>query len=189
MSGSANNDSADDVGVLFPDVELEVRDPDTGEDVLLTVREFRLLDGLKAQGEARNLIAELRALVVAGAEPSTEALMAAMAEHADEWLALLARATGRDVAWISRLPDVDGHALGQALWEANHPFFVSRMLAGVSLPIASAASGSRKSSATSSPPATGATSATSPHGSRSARSSSPGAERSGAGGGSPRPSS
>lgn len=171
--------AAEEAGVLFPDVDVEVRDPDTGEALTLTVREFRLLDGLKAQGEAAGLIAALRTLVEDAQAPSMEGVMAVQAAHADEWLALLARATGREAAWLERLPDVDGHALGDALWEANLPFFVSRLLAGVSPPTPGGASESPGSSATSSPPATGATSGRSRSASPSGRSSSPGAAPSG----------
>ncbi|MCY4123516.1 MAG: hypothetical protein OXG72_21620, partial [Acidobacteria bacterium] len=108
----------DDVGILFPDVDVEVTDPDTGEPAALAVREFRLLDGLRAQAEARGLIAALaEAAVAEDDQPNLLDLM--IGECADEWLALLARATGRDAEWLARLSDADGQALANAMWEAN----------------------------------------------------------------------
>ena len=38
--------------VLVPDVDLDVRDPDSGEAVALTVREFRFREGLEPQDAA-----------------------------------------------------------------------------------------------------------------------------------------
>ncbi|MYI73969.1 MAG: hypothetical protein F4057_01110 [Acidobacteria bacterium] len=154
--------AADELDVLFPaELEVTVRDPDDGAAVVLTLREFRLLDGLHAQAEARGLIAALGALG-ADEDMETEALAAVLAEHADEWLALLARATGRDAAWLARLADFDGHALSNALWDTNHPFFLSRMLEAVQRRRARSALASAASLANSSPPATDATSGTSP---------------------------
>lgn len=169
----------DDVGILFPDVELDVRDPDTGETVRLVVREFRLLDGLKAQAQARGLIGAIsEAAAAAGGEPEASgaaALDEAIGAHADEWLALLARATERDPEWLARLKDADGQELAAAMWEANGPFFVRRVVSAV-------AHGRRTgkllrslaSSATSSRTDMDATSATSRDGSPGGRSNSPG---------------
>ena len=156
-----------DLEILFPDVDVEVRDPDTGEPVQLTVSEFRLLDGLRAQVEARGLIAALAdANRAAAGAASTDDVTGAAAEgavigaHAEEWLALLARATGRDVDWLGRLSDGDGRALADAMWEANGLFFVRRIVA--ELMGKGSVLRSLGSSRTSSPPATDATSGTLP---------------------------
>ncbi len=116
----------DELKVLFPDVEIEVRDPDTGEPVVLTVREFRFREGLEAAALARPLIAALEALVPEDAEtalPDPAALDAALGAHADLWLELVARACGRDAAWLARLGDGDAHAVTLAMWGANGGFF------------------------------------------------------------------
>lgn len=170
----AAEEAAADVDVLFPDIKVEVRDPDGGEAVEVDVREFRMLDGLRAQAEARELIVEVARVAAEGdgTEGGAVALEAAIGGRADEWLALLARATGRDAEWLGRLSDRDGQALNVAMWEANGPFFVRRIVAAIR-------DGSKTgdlfaslgSLATSSPQATGETSGTSPDGSRSGKSS------------------
>ena len=56
-------DVAEELAVLFPDVDCTVRDPDTGEPVKLTVRKYRFLEGLEMQVLARPLIAVLADLI------------------------------------------------------------------------------------------------------------------------------
>lgn len=172
MSDAADT-ATQDLEILFPDVDVGVVDPDTRETVALCVREFRLLDGLRAQAEARGLIAALAAAGVAASAADADqdvagaaALDAVIGDHADEWLALLARATGRDAEWLGRLGDHDGRLLADAMWQANGPFFVRRIVAEM-LPGESVLR-SLGSSRTSSPPATDATSGTSPDASPSA---------------------
>lgn len=94
--------------------------PDTGAPATVEVREFRLLDGLKSARIGRGLIRALAA--AAGAEASSEDAEDAMAEHAGEWLALLALATGRDAEWLARLSDANGAVLAAAQWEINGGF-------------------------------------------------------------------
>ena len=116
----------DKLAVLFPDVDLEVSDPDTGEAVMLTVREFRFLEGLEAQALARPLIAALAALTDAEGEiPGAAALDAVVGEHADVWLALTARACGCPVNWLERLTDRDARALQGAMWGGRTALFLS----------------------------------------------------------------
>ena len=120
--------AAEELAVLFPDVEVAVGDPDTGEPVTLTVCEFRFREGLEAQVLARPLIAALAALVDADADlPEATALDAAAGEHADIWLGLTARACGREAGWLERLADQDARALQNAMWEANGLFFIRRV--------------------------------------------------------------
>ena len=155
---------SEDVEILFPDVDVDVRDPDTGESRTVTVRELRFLDGLHAQAEARELIAALADVVPGagdgGGEFPLEPVMDALAEHAETWLALIARATGRPADWIGRLAEADGDALGAAMWRANRHFFVRRILRRRK----GGASSLPKSSTPSSAPATGADTGTSPGG-------------------------
>ncbi|MXY18347.1 MAG: hypothetical protein F4187_03960 [Gemmatimonadetes bacterium] len=127
---------SEETEVLFPDAKVTVRDPDTDQDVEIEVREFRMLDGMKAQVEARALIAAFADLVMPGEDGSestagTPEYDAVIGNHPEEWLALLARSTGRDAEWLGRLDDGDGRELSQALWEVNTPFFVRRILAAV----------------------------------------------------------
>ena len=137
-----------ELSVLFPDCDVTVRDPETREPVMLTVREFRFREGLEATALARPLLAALAALVPAGnggtdaevardargkeAEgPDALAIEGALAAHASLWLELAARACGRDAAWLARLSDADGRALSDAMWAANGGFFLRRVMAQV----------------------------------------------------------
>ena len=116
----------EELAVLFPDREVTVRDPNTGEDVSLTVREFRFREGLEATALARPLIAALAELVPDPADPEGPdalAIEGALAAHAALWLELVARASDRDAAWLARLSDADGRALSEAMWAANGGFF------------------------------------------------------------------
>ena len=128
--------TVDELAVLFPDREVTVHDPESGEPVTLTVREFRFREGLEATALARPLLAALAALVpgeTGGEEdgPDALAIESALAAHAELWLDLAARACGRDAAWLGRLSDADGRALSEAMWAANGAFFLRRVVAQV----------------------------------------------------------
>ena len=125
-----------ELDVLFPDREVTVRDPDTGTPVALTLREFRFREGLEATALARPLVAALAALVPNGdgdgdGAPDAHMIEAALADQADLWLTLAARACDRDAAWLARLADADGQALSEAMWAANGAFFLRRVVARV----------------------------------------------------------
>ena len=132
-------DGGEELSVLFPDRDVTVRDPDTGAEVSLTVREFRFREGLEATALARPLLAALAGLVPGrGDDADTEeegpdalAIEGALAAHADLWLELAARASGRDADWLARLSDADGRALSEAMWVANGAFFLRRVVAQV----------------------------------------------------------
>ena len=113
--------------MLFPDRDVDVRDPDTGEVVTVTVREFRFLEGLRAQAEARALIVALTDAIDDDEELGTEVIADVMAEHAEAWLGLVGLSTGRERVWLAQLADRDGDALSEALWEVNRGFFVRRV--------------------------------------------------------------
>lgn len=126
-------DPATELMVLFPDVDIEVSDPDTGKPVALTVREFRFREGLEAQAIARPIIAALAEMIpdpdsAAGPLPDATMIYAAFGTHADAWLTLTGTATGCDVAWLARLADLDSHALTDAMWAANGGFFIRRVV-------------------------------------------------------------
>ena len=127
-----------ELSVLFPDRDVTVRDPDTGAEVPLTVREFRFREGLEATVLARPLIAALAALVPesgdgesTGEGPDAFAIENALATHAALWLELTGHACGRDADWLARLGDADGRALSEAMWGANGEFFLRRVAAQV----------------------------------------------------------
>ena len=115
--------------ILDPDIALEVADPDTGKPVQITVREFRFREGLEIRALAGPLIADLAAQVGDEAAPSGGVVEAALAAHGDLWLALAARACGREVDWLARLRDADAARVSGALWQANMGFFVRHIVA------------------------------------------------------------
>ena len=165
--------AAEDLDILFPDVELEVRDPDSGEAVPLTVREFRFLEGLRVSARIQPLVEAIAASVRdaddredAAAAPDVEvgAVTEAMTEHAGIWIDCIAQATGRDAAWIGRLSDADGQALSAAMWSANGRFFGRRLVEAVRRRRQAGPSPSPPSSMPSCGPDTGADTATSPSG-------------------------
>lgn len=157
------DDAAAELETLFPDRDVSVRDPDTGEAVQLTVREFRFREGLEAQVLARPLVEQLADVADDPATIDAATVADALGEHAGLYVELIARACGRDAAWLGRLADVDGDALSMAMWEVNAGFFMRRV---VSLLAArkrrASASPSGASSTPSSGPDTAADTTTSP---------------------------
>ena len=120
-------DPAAELAILLPDLDVVVRDPDGGGTVTLTVREPTFRAALDLAVEARPLVEALADAGGPGAAP--EATEAALAAHADLWIAIVARATGRDSGWISRLGSADADAVCDALWRTHADFFVRRILA------------------------------------------------------------
>ena len=163
---------AEDLAVLFPDADVDVRDPDTGETVTVTVRELRFLAALRLASVAGPLIEAFAAGVAAqedpdlGTDPDIDerAVATALTEHAEAWVACLAQATGRDAGWIERLGDMDGQAISSAMWDVNAGFFGRRLVEALRRKARRkvAPSPSPKSSMPSSGPATAADTGTSP---------------------------
>ena len=141
--------------------DVAVRDPDSGEPVTLTVREFRFLESLQIHAEVRPLIEAIAGSVQAD-DVDERRIATALTDHAETWVACIARATGRDPEWIARLSDHDGQALSAAMWSANGSFFVRRLVEAVTRRRqAKGPSPSPKSSTPSSGPDTGADTGTS----------------------------
>ena len=156
--------AAEDAAILFPDVDVSVRDPDTGEMVTLTVREYRFLEGLRIQATCRPLIEAIAETAVDGDDVDVGAIAAAMTDHAETWVTCIAHATGRDVEWIGRLSDTDGQALSVAMWGANRNFFGRRLVEALRRRRKAEPSPSPTSSMPSSGPDTAEDTATSPSG-------------------------
>ncbi len=153
----AAKDPAAELEILFPDVEITVRDPDTGHPVDLTVREFRFLEGLEARSIARPIIEALADVVGSSTDLEFALVDAALAENAEAWIALVSRACGMKPEWIARMRDVDGDALAEAMWSANRDFLLRRVVTEVAARREKAnRSGSGSSSTPSSGPGTGA---------------------------------
>ena len=158
--GRPEAEAAEELRLLFPDADVALTDPETGAPVRLTVREFRFREGLEAQALARPLIDAL-ADGIEGELLGADAIADALAEHADLWMELCARASGTTTAWLAGLSDEDGDALSDAMWGANGGFFTRRVVATVAARI-------RKRTAAPTPPDEQAEA-----GSRSPRSSTP----------------
>lgn len=127
-TGKKKADPAKELEVLFPDVELAVRDPDTGKTVAVTVREFRFLEGMQVRPLARPLIEALADTVTPEGEMEPDGVEAALAAHAETWIALLAAASGMEAARIARLSDADGDRMADAMWSANRDFLLRRVV-------------------------------------------------------------
>lgn len=136
--------------ILFPDVTLDVRDPDTGEAVPVTVREFRFREGLEIRHIARPIIAGLADVVETSEELELELVDGILAENAESWLALIAKAADVDPEWLGRLTDSDGDAMAEAMWSANRDFLLRRVVTEVVARRKASGSGSPKSSTSSS---------------------------------------
>lgn len=162
---AAEPTAAEDLAVLFPDVDVTVRDPDTGEAVPLTVRELRFLEGLRLVATYQPLVSAIAASADGNDEGIDEgAIAAALTEHAEAWIACIAQATGQEAAWLARLSDADGQVLSLAMWSANKDFFGRRLVEAVRRRKRARPSPSPTSSMPSSGPGTAEDTATSPSG-------------------------
>ncbi len=142
------DESNSDAAVLDPDTEITI----AGQ--VVTVRRFRYLESLKAQGEAAGL---LTALADIPADATLQSILDLIASHPDDWLRLMARSTGRDIEWLAGLDDADGHNLALMVWQVNQSFFRLRLMTrGLSRTLQQAPS---TSSANSSKPDTGVSTA------------------------------
>lgn len=107
-----------DAEVLFPDREVVIG----GQTI--TVREFTYAETLRLSGRMRGLLERIADEF--GADPEVGDIDAVIADHADEWLELLALSSGLDPTAIETLSKTDGAALSLAMWSANLGFFCRR---------------------------------------------------------------
>lgn len=120
------NENTNDIPGPHRDQTVEI----AGETI--TVREFRYREAIEAAGLARPFLTAMRIMVSksdeAGEGIEAEDLDALIAAYVDIWLALVAKACGRDVAWVEALPDHEANKLQMAFWAANGVFFTSRLI-------------------------------------------------------------
>lgn len=114
---------AGDLDVLHPERELRIGDE------TITVREFSFIDGLSIETYATPLIKSLDETFSQDADPELETLRVIFGAHSEQMVAMLARATGRDEAWVRSLNDADGQNLLLTFWTANAGFFGRRVAA------------------------------------------------------------
>jgi len=118
----------EEAAILLPDRDLVLNDPDTGEEVCVTVREFRFREGLKVQATARALIEDLAALVGVDGGMTPARVAQVLGAHGDLWLETCAISIAREADWIARLREPGAGMLTQAVWEVNADFFTARLL-------------------------------------------------------------
>ena len=170
--------TADDPEILFPDIEIQVTDPDTKKPVTVTVREMRFLESLRAQPIAKSLIRSLASVTLGDADVDASEIDAVIGEHADIWIKILSIATARPTAWLERLSARDSYDLSLAQWNANGFFFITRAMTQVNASSqVSESFRSLKSSTSSSAPATAPARQKSPNGTHGGRSSGSGTSR------------
>lgn len=115
----------------------------------ITMREFRYGESFEITTLARPLLTAMRAMLSADDEEiAPEALDALIAENAEIWLTMVARACDRDVAWLKALPDKEAMKLHLAFWGVNGGFFTRRLIFGAAF-----AASAKQHRAPSAPPA------------------------------------
>lgn len=108
-------DDASDAEILFPNREITV-----GDDVI-TVREFSYGEQLRYAARCRGLLAAIEQAFAADEAASVDDVIE---DFSDEWLSLLALATGQPREWLSGLTREQGDLLSTAMWETNRDFFL-----------------------------------------------------------------
>ena len=141
---------SEEAAILMPDQEITISDPETGDTVVVVVREFRFREALKAQAIAEAMIADVAALCADAEKFTATALNRLLGRHAEVWIQLCALATGWTAERIAALDNADGHVLSMTVWEANSHFFLARILAATGGPDATPLAS--PTSSTASPP-------------------------------------
>lgn len=142
----SSSDGRDDLAILHPERVIRV----AGREV--TVREYGFVQGLRIQAAAAPIISALAD--AAEGRFDVEAVLAILAAHPAELVALIAAATELAPAEIEALPDDEGQLLMLTWWTVNAGFFVRRVAMRVAPRIAAAPSAGATSTPSSSPPAT-----------------------------------
>src|SRR5690348_2987346 len=111
----------DDLAILSPDRTLAVG----GRTV--TMREYRLIDGMRLQAVAEPLVAQLAALAEQDEQLPVEQLDALIAQHPEAVVEMIALACGEPAEWVADQRGVEGEALFNEWWIVNSGFFVRRV--------------------------------------------------------------
>jgi len=99
----------DDLAVLFPDVEIEVRLAD-GSREKVTVRELRFGEYIKYAAELARVQAAVKG-AFARPDPDLGVIIDALAACQEDMVTLALAATGKDREWLDSLSSADGEAL------------------------------------------------------------------------------
>ena len=109
--------------------DVPVRDPETGQEVVATVREFNFAESSRMEALAAPLFGSLSAVWDDVSGVSGVDTAAAMCANIEIWMKLLASATDRTEGWLGRLSDADGWNVCEAMWRVNRDFFRYRVAA------------------------------------------------------------
>lgn len=160
----ADTDTDADADVLFEDGGETLPKTVRIGDEALAVRELSWGAGVRLLPLLRGLLADLRAMMLAGDDIADAGVDALLYDHPEAWLALSAAACGRPREWVEALPAGDGNALRSAAWAANAVFFSQQLVmsAVISQSLRAGASRSQSFSPSSSAPDSAAPTTTSP---------------------------
>lgn len=108
-------ETGSDSEVLFPDREITIGDE------TIAVREFSYGEQLRYAARCRGLLAAIEQAFAADEAASVDDVIE---DFSDEWLSLLALATGKPRDWLVALTREQGDLLSTAMWGANRDFFL-----------------------------------------------------------------
>lgn len=113
-----DKDGGDDLAILFPERQASIAG------MLITMREYRWVEGLRLQALIAPIVEQLASLAEQGRLMESAALDALFGDHADALPLLIATACDQPVEWVAALSDRDGRNLRLLWWTVNVPFFV-----------------------------------------------------------------
>jgi len=116
--------------VLFPDITVEVTDPETGLAVSVTARELRFAESLRMARTIRPLTQALAQVLDPEAMATLDPLdmQSTLEDEGEAWVGLVAAVTARPPEWVAALSSSDGAALSEAVWRTNGPFVARRVV-------------------------------------------------------------
>ena len=118
--------SEQDLAALEPDMDVDVRHPETGEAVTLRARRLRALQGWKASPIINRMAKPLCEAL--GSDDPVIGLSQVIADHADDFLELVMLSTGEKREFLEALDAEDMMYLTDAVWVVNSSFFVQSTL-------------------------------------------------------------
>lgn len=108
-------DDATEAEILFPGREITIGDE------LLTIREFSYGEQLRYAARCRALLAAIEEAFAGDEAASVDDVIE---DFSDEWISLLALASGKSKEWLHALTREQGDLLSTAMWETNRDFFL-----------------------------------------------------------------
>lgn len=126
MSNPQEGEGSDQLGVLFPDQTITV----AGEEV--RVRALRFREGLEVLPTLRPLLDGMQEMANEAQEDpeslTSGKVLGLLEDNPDAWLALMEASTDRDREWLEAIGIAEGEDLALAVWRANSPFLLRRLV-------------------------------------------------------------